>query len=109
LRIRYIDVRGIETERDVEPQHVIVGPNGSYLTAWCHLRSDDRVFRMDRITRAERMASSPHRERVASDPAVDSHRRDLPALVRPEDRLTNTDTGLSRPLETVDASRRPGG
>jgi predicted DNA-binding transcriptional regulator YafY len=109
LRIRYIDVRGVETEREVEPQHVVVGPNGSYLTAWCHLRSDDRVFRMDRITRAERAASPPRRERVASEPAVDSHRRDLPALVRPEDRLGNTDTGLSRPLETVDASRRSGG
>ena len=56
LRIRYIDVGGLETEREVEPQHVVVGPNGSYLTAWCHLRGDDRVFRMDRITRAERDA-----------------------------------------------------
>ena len=45
------------TEREVEPQHVVVGPNGSYLTAWCHLRADDRVFRMDRITRAERTPS----------------------------------------------------
>jgi predicted DNA-binding transcriptional regulator YafY len=109
LRIRYIDVRGLETEREVEPQHVVVGPNGSYLTAWCHLRNDDRVFRMDRITRAERTASPQHRERVAPEPVVDSHRRDLPAFVRPEDRLTNTDTGVSRPLETVDGSRRSGG
>ena len=53
LRIGYIDVGGLETERVVEPQHVVVGPSGSYLTAWCHLRRDDRVFRMDRITRAE--------------------------------------------------------
>src|SRR4051794_1062651 len=33
LRIGYIDVGGLETEREVEPQHVVVGPNGSYLTA----------------------------------------------------------------------------
>ncbi len=38
LRIHYIDVGGLETEREVEPQHVVVGPNGSYLTAWCHLQ-----------------------------------------------------------------------
>ena len=57
LRIGYIDVGGLETEREIEPQHVVVGPNGSYLTAWCHLRRDDRVFRMDRITRAERVPS----------------------------------------------------
>ena len=38
LRIHYIDVGGLETEREVEPQHIVVGPNGSYLTAWCHLR-----------------------------------------------------------------------
>ena len=28
LRIGYIDVGGLETEREVEPQHVVVGPNG---------------------------------------------------------------------------------
>ena len=39
LHINYIDVGGLETEREVEPQHVVVGPNGSYLTAWCHLRA----------------------------------------------------------------------
>jgi predicted DNA-binding transcriptional regulator YafY len=33
LHIHYIDVGGLETEREVEPQHVVVGPNGSYLTA----------------------------------------------------------------------------
>jgi predicted DNA-binding transcriptional regulator YafY len=109
LHIRYIDVGGLETEREVEPQHVVVGPNGSYLTAWCHLRNDDRVFRLDRITRAQRTVSPPHRERGVPEPAVESRRTDLPDLVRPEDRLTNTDTGLSRPLETVDASHRSGG
>ena len=76
LRIRYIDVGGLETEREVEPQHVVVGPNGSYLTAWCHLRGDDRVFRMDRITRAERTrrcrarsASSRSRSSTATRPS----------------------------------------
>ena len=64
LRIGYIDVGGRETEREVEPQQVVVGPNGSYLAAWCHLRGDDRVFRLDRITRAERAPSAPRPHRT---------------------------------------------
>jgi predicted DNA-binding transcriptional regulator YafY len=110
LSIRYIDVGGIETEREVEPQHVVVGPNGSYLTAWCHLRGDDRVFRMDRITQAERIASVPRPQRVVPDTIVDGHRTKLPAAaLRPEDLLPNSDIGLSRDPETVGASRRHGG
>jgi len=110
LRIRYTDVGGLETEREIEPQHIVVGPNGSYLTAWCHLRAGDRVFRMDRITRAEQTTSPPHVRRPTPEPEVDGHQTRMPASVlRPEDRLTNTDTGLSRPLETVEAARRPGG
>jgi predicted DNA-binding transcriptional regulator YafY len=110
LRICYTDVGGLDTEREIEPRHVVVGPNGSYLTAWCHLRGDDRVFRMDRITWAERTPSPPRPERVVREPVVDGHETRMPAAaLRPEDRLTNSDIGLSRPRETVDAARRPGG
>jgi predicted DNA-binding transcriptional regulator YafY len=110
LRIHYIDVGGLETERIVEPQHVVVGPNGTYVSAWCHLRNDDRVFRMDRITRAESVASPPRSERAALEPVVDGHQTKLPAsALRPEDHLGNTDIGLSRPLARVDADRRTGG
>jgi predicted DNA-binding transcriptional regulator YafY len=111
LRIHYIDVGGLETEREVEPQHVVVGPNGSYLTAWCHLRGDDRVFRMDRITRAERTPSLPRPDRVVADPVVDGHETKLPeSALRPEDLSQNSDIGLSRGSGTVgSSSRRPGG
>ncbi|MGH3383551.1 MAG: helix-turn-helix transcriptional regulator [Nocardioidaceae bacterium] len=110
LRIRYIDVGGLETEREVEPQHVVVGPNGSYLTAWCHLRRDDRVFRLDRITRAERTPSLPRPRRVVAEPIVDGHETKLPeSALRPEDLLPNSDIGLSRDPEKVGAARHPGG
>ena len=110
LRITYTDVGAVETDRVVEPQHVVVGPNGSYLTAWCHLRQDDRVFRMDRITRAEPAASLPRPERIAPEPAANGHRTKMPdSVLRPEDRLSNTDTGLSPYLETVELARRTGG
>lgn len=111
LRIRYIDVGGIETERDVEPQHVVVGPYGSYLTAWCHLRQDDRVFRMDRITRAvPTPAPKPSGPRVVVEPDVDGHETKLPAAaLHPEDLLPNTDIGLSQAGAMVDGARRAGG
>jgi predicted DNA-binding transcriptional regulator YafY len=110
LRIRYIDVGGIETERDVEPQHVVVGPNGSYLTGWCHLRGDDRVFRMDRITRAGRSPVPRRAPAVIAEPMVDGHETRLPAAaLRPEDLLPNTDIGLSRVGVKVSASRHGGG
>jgi len=109
LRISYIDVGGLVTERDVEPQHIVVGPNGSYLTAWCHLRDDDRVFRMDRITQAEWVPSGPLPRRMAAEPMVDGHVTKLPAsALRPGDLLTNTDTGLSRGRDTVGAARHTG-
>jgi len=88
----------------------VVGPNGSYLTAWCHLRGDDRVFRMDRISRAEPTPSLPRPQRVLPEPTVDGHETELPeSALRPEDLLPNTDIGLSRRSETVGASRRSGG
>jgi predicted DNA-binding transcriptional regulator YafY len=87
LRIRYTDIGGLQTEREVEPLHIVVGPNGSYLTAWCHLREDDRVFRLDRITRADPVPAPPHPVRVATEPVVDGHQTRLPASVlRGEDR-----------------------
>lgn len=109
LRIAYTDVGGVETDREIEPQHVVVGPNGSYLTAWCHLRQEDRVFRMDRITRAERTATLPRRPQVVGEELrVDGHQTRLPeAALRSEQPLGNSDIGLSRTPETVGSVGHP--
>ena len=110
LRIRYIDVGGLSTVREVEPHHVVVGPNGSYLSAWCHLRADDRVFRLDRVTEAEPTPSLPRRQRVGPEPVVDGHRVKLPVMaLSPNEFLPNTDIGLSRTPVTVGATRHLGG
>src|SRR5262245_36692873 len=110
LRIRYIDVGGVETEREIQPQHIVVGPNGSYLTAWCHLRKDDRVFRMDRITHAERSPSLARQQHRVPQSIVDGYVTKAPAsALRPADVLPNTDIGLSPSRGTVCAARRPGG
>ena len=110
LHVHYVDVGGIQTERDIEPQHVVVGPNGSYLTAWCQLRGEDRVFCMDRITRAE-CTFTPHRAPpITGELVVDGHETKLPAAaLRPEDLLPNTDMGLSRTGGKVGAARHDGG
>jgi len=79
VHIRYTDVGGLETERDVEPQLIVVGPHGTYLTAWCHLRGQDRVFRLDRITSAERIPSPRHSARASQEPVVAGHETKLPA------------------------------
>jgi predicted DNA-binding transcriptional regulator YafY len=86
LRVAYTDVGGVETLREIEPQHVVVGPNGSYLTAWCHLRQEERVFRMDRITKAERTAMRPQRPPASGRLQVDGYETKLPeAAFGPED------------------------
>lgn len=110
LRIHYVDVSGITTVREVEPQHVVVGPKGSYLTAWCHLRHGDRVFRMDRITSAVRTPSLPGPQRALEEVIVDGFEMKLPeSALCPEDLLPNSDIGLSRGVEMVGSSRRGGG
>lgn len=52
LRIWYEDRDGVTTEREVEPIVAMAGPYGWYLIAWCRLRRDTRVFRLDRIRKA---------------------------------------------------------
>ncbi len=73
LRIGYVDAAGLVSDRDVEPQHVVVAPGGAYLAAWCRLREDDRIFRMDRVLRAERLPDVPLRPLRAIRPEVAGH------------------------------------
>ncbi|MER6946098.1 YafY family protein [Nonomuraea sp. NPDC000554] len=53
LRLDYADAKGALTSRDVEPGVFLGGRGGFwYLVAWCRLRDDVRVFRLDRIASA---------------------------------------------------------
>ncbi|MFC0861515.1 helix-turn-helix transcriptional regulator [Sphaerimonospora cavernae] len=53
LRIEYRGPDGASTSRDVEPSICLGGRGGRwYLVAWCRLRDDVRVFRLDRIVSA---------------------------------------------------------
>lgn len=63
LALDYVDRKGILTSRHVEPGVFLGGRGGFwYLVAWCRLRDDVRVFRLDRIAAASVTAErSPDR------------------------------------------------
>jgi predicted DNA-binding transcriptional regulator YafY len=68
LLVEYVDGHGVVTTREVEPSICLGGRGGHwYLVAWCRLREDVRVFRLDRILAAgvtgERFPE-PGRERL---------------------------------------------
>ncbi len=53
VRLRYRDQNGVVTRREVEAAGFLVGGDGWwYLGAWCRLRQDRRLFRLDRIESA---------------------------------------------------------
>ncbi len=52
MRIIYEDRHGTRTRRSIEPAGFLGDPEGWYLAAWCRLRQDRRLFRLDRIRSA---------------------------------------------------------
>jgi predicted DNA-binding transcriptional regulator YafY len=53
LGIRYVDAAGLASERTVWPFLIGYVENMQALMAWCELRQDFRIFRMDRIIAVE--------------------------------------------------------
>ena len=49
LQLRYLSAVGEETRRVVSPLHVTASSGRLYLVAFCHLRNEQRTFRLDRI------------------------------------------------------------
>ena len=49
----YVPTRDQTTERVVDPLRVLSADGNTYLDAWCHLAEDQRLFRLDRVSRAE--------------------------------------------------------
>lgn len=52
LWIDYEDQQGTMSRRPVEPVSIVCVSEQWYLLAWCRLRDDARIFRLDRIARA---------------------------------------------------------
>ena len=51
--LRYSSYQGDESERAVDPYGLVCQAGRWYVVGWCHLRGDVRVFRVDRVRRAE--------------------------------------------------------
>jgi hypothetical protein len=50
VRIAYTNSYGQSSIRVIEPRRIFRGGNGyTYIRAWCHLRAEERTFRLDRV------------------------------------------------------------
>ncbi len=63
LRFQYRDAKGRLTNRNVEPQAMLILPPLWYLVAWDPARENFRHFRMDRISKPEYMGGATFRRR----------------------------------------------
>jgi len=66
LKLQYVSAHRVETVREVEPLEVIPLGDYLYLRAFCHLRQDERTFRLDRIVAME--LSSPSEPGTRREP-----------------------------------------
>ncbi|MEL6640881.1 MAG: YafY family protein [Pseudomonadota bacterium] len=64
LSLTYIDAQGTSSDREVDPLGIVFFQDTNCLIAWCHLRQDSRVFRLDRIQRMEITSRSFRPRRV---------------------------------------------
>lgn len=63
LRFAYIDAKARPSQREVEPQAMLILPPLWYLVAWDPARGDFRRFRMDRIRSPEAVEGTSFRRR----------------------------------------------
>ena len=63
IRFDYRDAKGQHTQREVEPQAMLILPPLWYLVGWDPEREDFRHFRMDRIGQPEAVAGTRFRRR----------------------------------------------
>ena len=59
VRIAYTSGYGESSIRIIEPVRIYQGRNGyTYLRAYCHLREEERTFRLDRIRSWEQIGAT---------------------------------------------------
>ena len=64
IRFDYSDAKGRKTQRQVEPQAMLILPPLWYLVGWDPPRDDFRHFRMDRISKPEAVPETTFRRRT---------------------------------------------
>lgn len=87
VRFAYTDGKGAASVREVDPLGIIFLQDTNMLMAWCHLREDFRVFRLDRMDDLDRTGRSFRPRRV---PMLRDYTKILraEALARVQGRLT---------------------
>ena len=65
VTLRYVDKRGQATERMVRPLAIVYHEHSLTVLAWCCLRQDFRMFRVDRIAEVRPTDVSFRPQRVA--------------------------------------------
>ncbi|MCR8548776.1 YafY family transcriptional regulator [Salipiger sp. P9] len=64
IRFAYTDAKGAATARAIKPLSIVLFDRSHCLLAWCLMRRDFRMFRLDRMDRLELTAESFRPERV---------------------------------------------
>ncbi|MFK7834753.1 MAG: helix-turn-helix transcriptional regulator [Sulfitobacter sp.] len=64
VRFSYVDGKGAPSVREVDPLGIVYMQDTNMLMAWCHLRRDFRVFRLDRMDDLARVGRSFRPRRV---------------------------------------------
>jgi len=64
IAFEYTDGKGVASRRQVDPLGIIYMQDTNMLMAWCHLRKDFRVFRLDRMDDLTRTGRSFRPRRV---------------------------------------------
>jgi proteasome accessory factor C len=81
----YVPTRDESTERVVDPLRVVSADGHTYLEAYCHLAEDQRLFRLDRVSRAD-VLDSPvevrHQPRDLADGIFRPSEQDLLVTLR---------------------------
>lgn len=76
LRLAYCDKNGMVSEREIEPVAFVAGMHGWYVSGWCRLRDEMRIFRIDRVLSATDtgepapMRTEPHEPRFLAETAA---------------------------------------
>jgi proteasome accessory factor C len=81
----YVPTRDESTERVVDPLRVVSADGNTYLEAYCHLAEDQRMFRLDRVSRADVLESrveTHHQPRDLADGIFRPSERDLLVTLR---------------------------
>lgn len=65
VRFAYTDAKAVASLREVDPLGIVYMQDTNMLMAWCHLRTDYRVFRLDRMDDLARTGKSFRPRRVS--------------------------------------------